>query len=169
MQSKNKNGSGFTQSSNGAGFTLIELLVVIAIIALLSSVALIALMSARQKSRDARRLADMTQMATAMQLYFNTYNGYPSATGGDPGPVLVPSFLAHMPVAPQPADNGCDSVSYPFGGTGSDYYYYPSPTGGAYVLNGVTLYPDFVYYFCLGNLTGSVSPGMHQVTPKGIR
>src|SRR5262249_15932026 len=127
------------KNKNNRGFTLIELLVVIAVIALLSSIALIALMSARQKSRDARRLSDMTQMATAMQLYFNTNNGYPSATAGNPSTALVPTLLAHMSTPPSPADGGCDGVSYPNGGTGNSYYYYPSPTGGSYVLNGVTL------------------------------
>ena len=50
------------------GFSLLELMVVIAIIALLTSIALIAFMSARQKSRDAKRLADMTQMNSALEL-----------------------------------------------------------------------------------------------------
>lgn len=157
------------QNKKESGFTLIELLVVIAIIALLSSVALIAFMSARAKSRDAKRAADMTQMATAMQLYFNANYGYPSATAGDPGQALVPNFLAKMPSSPQPADGSCDAVNYPFGGTGSDYYYYPSPTGGSYVFNGQTVFPDYAYYFCLGNTTGELGPGLHQISPRGLR
>jgi len=63
------------------GFTLIELLVVIAIIAMLSSVVLSSLNSARQKSRDARRLADIKQIQTALELYFDGANPveYPDA------------------------------------------------------------------------------------------
>ena len=50
--------------TNKKGFTLIELLVVIAIIGLLSTLAVIALGSARQKSRDAKRLSDLKQVQT---------------------------------------------------------------------------------------------------------
>jgi len=59
------------------GFTLIELLVVIAIIGLLSSVILASLNGARKKSRDARRTADIKQLQTALELYYNDNNNYP--------------------------------------------------------------------------------------------
>jgi prepilin-type N-terminal cleavage/methylation domain-containing protein len=58
-----------TRTKAKQGFTLIELLVVISIIGLLSTLAMVALNNARIRSRDAKRLADMNAVSTAMQLY----------------------------------------------------------------------------------------------------
>ncbi|PIR85247.1 hypothetical protein COU15_01765 [Candidatus Kaiserbacteria bacterium CG10_big_fil_rev_8_21_14_0_10_45_20] len=67
------------------GFTLIELLVVIAIIGVLSSVVLASLSSARTKARDAKRLSDMQQMRTALELYHISFSMYPASGGGPCG------------------------------------------------------------------------------------
>ncbi|HRY63164.1 MAG TPA: prepilin-type N-terminal cleavage/methylation domain-containing protein [Patescibacteria group bacterium] len=63
--------------NNKKGFTLIELLVVIAIIGLLATLSVVALNNARQKSRDAKRVSDIKQMQTALELYFVDQNAYP--------------------------------------------------------------------------------------------
>ncbi|MDR3642295.1 MAG: type II secretion system protein [Candidatus Doudnabacteria bacterium] len=153
------------------GFTLIELMVVVAIIALLASIALIAAMSGQAKSRDAKRLADMTQMNTGLNLYFSSFYGYPTTTGV-PTP-LIPTYIASAPNAPMPPDGACGQTSYPppvpgnvMGGT---YYYLP--TGTEFLApDGITqVYSSYDYYFCLGAQTGNYGPGIHILTPVGVQ
>jgi prepilin-type N-terminal cleavage/methylation domain-containing protein len=100
------------QNKKEKAFTLIELLVVIAIIALLASIVLVALNGARQKSRVTTRLADLTQISKALELYYADNGSYPSggwysqcaAWGGLASsqvvPGLVPSYLAAIPSDP---------------------------------------------------------------------
>jgi prepilin-type N-terminal cleavage/methylation domain-containing protein len=111
------------------GFTLIELLVVIAIIAILSSVVLASLSTARAKSRDARRMSDMNELHTALELYFDANSRYPTTTtadvsnrvrskDADPGwtalEVDMKNFIPKLPIDPV--------------NTGSFYYVYdPTP------------------------------------------
>jgi len=64
---------------NKKGFTLIELLVVIAIIGLLSTLAVVALGSVREKGRDTKRLADLKQISTALELYNTENSAFPTA------------------------------------------------------------------------------------------
>lgn len=53
---------------NNKGFTLVELLVVISIIGLLSTLAVVSLSAARNRARDAKRLADMSSIRSALEL-----------------------------------------------------------------------------------------------------
>ena len=57
-------------------FTLIELLVVIAIIGLLAAIVMISLNNARAKARDARRLQDLKQFQTALELCYDKRGSY---------------------------------------------------------------------------------------------
>ena len=156
---------------SGAGFTLIEIMVVVAIIALLSSIALIAAMSGQAKSRDAKRMGDMTQMNTGLNMYFSSFYGYPSTTGSPLG--LVPAYTASLPSAPLPPDGTCGQINYPSpvpnSVMGGSYYYYP--TGTEFLApDGLTqVYPSYNYYFCLGAQTGNYSPGIHILTPIGVQ
>jgi prepilin-type N-terminal cleavage/methylation domain-containing protein len=58
-------------------FTLVELLVVISIIAIISTIAVVSMTSARSKSRDTKRMADIHQIITAMQAYNIDNGSYP--------------------------------------------------------------------------------------------
>ncbi len=86
--------------SGNKGFTLIELLVVIAIIGVLASIVLASLNTARKKSRDTRRVADMNQAKLALELYYDSNRRYPSTASTEGTALLVPTFIASWPTDP---------------------------------------------------------------------
>jgi len=141
---------------NKKGFTLIELLVVIAIIGLLSTLAVVALGSAREKARDAKRLADLKQVQTALESYNNENGGvYPSAalaiTLGSTNYACLSSAgfavtgCANAYMDPVPSDPGTGSYSY-ISADGTTYTITAALEG------------------TVGNLTGTIT-----ITPSGTK
>ena len=65
------------------GFTLIELLVVVAIIGLLASIITFSVSTSRMRARDTRRITDMKQVKTGLDLYFTSGGGYPAKATWD--------------------------------------------------------------------------------------
>lgn len=126
---------------NKKAFTLIELLVVIAIIGLLATLAVVALNNARAKSRDARRVADIKQMQTALELYFNDMQSYPTSSNGvncNTGPcnltAVTSSQAVYMAVVPTPPTPPTDQHQYTYtiDANGVSYtlqYYLEGPVG----------------------------------------
>ncbi len=91
---------------NRKGFTLAELLIVIALIGLLALLAYVSLNRGRVKARDAKRISDVKQMQTALELYFHNNNSYPpqqDLTTFQPDN-LAPTYVSTMPTPPKPND-----------------------------------------------------------------
>lgn len=138
---------------NKKGFTLIELLVVIAIIGLLSTLAVVALGQAREKARDSKRLADLKQIQTALELYYTDNNAYPTGTalnlGEDAGALCLGSsgfgaagctspYMGQVPPDPQKA-----TKSYVYNATGTSYSIVAELEGTVNDLTGtITLSPS---------------------------
>lgn len=87
---------------NKKGFTLVELLVVIAIIGILAAVGVTALSGARAKARDAKRVADIKQIQSALELYYTDNQAYPLGDGTD-------NFLALGDLTD--CTTACDTIS----------------------------------------------------------
>ena len=79
------------------GFTLIELLVVISIIGTLATLVLIQLGTARGRARDAKRISDVNQLRSAVELYYEDNNGkYPDEIT----PAELGKYLTQVPHDP---------------------------------------------------------------------
>ncbi len=104
-----------------SGFTLVELIIVIAIIGILVSIALIAIDPIRviQDTRDSRNRTELNQIKSALQLYFNENNDYPTAAefaaSGAP-PNFTPTYIRTLPSVTTDTDAAFTYVS-----NGTDY------------------------------------------------
>jgi len=139
------------KQKNKLGFTLIELLVVIAIIGLLATLSVVALNNARERARDSRRISDIRQIQTALELYYNTENSYPTvATAGDAHSVLVVLSPYLNPIPKNPTPDDCN-VAWAV----EEYQYQGG--GNSYTLE-----------YCLGNETGGISAGINTANQMTI-
>ena len=129
---------------------------VIAIIGILATIATISLSNTRGKARDAKRLADVKQMQTALEIYFNDNQRYPdlsiwaSKTLASTTPNGTTTYMAIIPDAPTPPDGICDTVN-------NQFSYAVSASGGSYQIN-----------YCLGGMVGDTPGGLHHASPDGL-
>jgi prepilin-type N-terminal cleavage/methylation domain-containing protein len=136
------------------GFTLIELLVVVAIIGLLATLSIVSLNNARARARDARRVADIRQIQTALEFYYNDASSYPATlvVGGTiaTGSPLV-TYMTAVPKNPTPIDGTLC-------GSWTEYIYSTTNAKTTYTLT-----------YCLGSTTGGIAAGVSTATPAGIK
>ncbi len=77
--------------SSRPGFSLLEGLIVLAMVGLLAAFAAVSLNSARARTRDAQRLANMSTVRAALQLYWLEKATYPASEGANLGQAATKS------------------------------------------------------------------------------
>ena len=155
------------------GFTLVELLVVISIIGVLSTLAVVSLNNARQKSRDAKRVSDIKQVQTALELYFVDKSTY-SVQGTNASPITLGSTNAKSlsSGAGFASATGYSGTMY-MGVVPSDplsdqsYTYHSANTDGTDCTSGTCV--SYEIDFTLEGATGGLAVGSHTATPGGIQ
>ncbi|MFZ5391068.1 MAG: type II secretion system protein [Patescibacteria group bacterium] len=157
-------------NQNRKGFTLIELLVVIAIIGILSTLAVVGLNVARQKSRDAKRVADIKQVQTALELYYGDQNGYPSvgtatALGSGGMASLINTGFASSTTGATNVYMGQVPANPTPGGAS---YLFCSATSAAPTTCAAST-ESYMITFSLEGATGGLASGAHTASPTGIK
>jgi len=129
-----------------SAFTLIELLIVITIVGVITSITFVSLNATRVKSRDAKRISDIRQLQSALEMYRNDNNSYPSAiTAGQAlvGEINGQTYMKKVPTAPGNADGSCTTDTYDYAGT----------------------YTNYTLSYCLGGAVQNVGPANCQAIP----
>ncbi|MEI6378772.1 MAG: type II secretion system protein [Candidatus Falkowbacteria bacterium] len=106
------------------GFTFVELLVIIVIIGVLAVLATTSLLKARVKACDAKRVSDVKQLTTALEMYYYDAKGYPKdlpwgqpLINNETGTTFMnivpqaPSFCVYGDACVDPKDKNYDYVS----------------------------------------------------------
>ena len=146
------------------GFTLIELLVVIAIIGILSTLAVVALNSARQRSRDAKRVSDIRQIQTALELGFSEVSNYPTASAIALGTANYDVLCNNSGTAAFQADvTGCTTVYMGLVPTS------PTPNASSYEYTSSTGSAAYMLTFTLEGATGQLAAGDQCANQNGIQ
>ena len=141
-------------------FTLIELMVVVLIIGLLAAMVIINVDHARKKGRDAKRIADLTSVASALQLYYADRHTYPPAPAGGIATskqryvtmvesLIAEQYLNYCPQEPTVKGTPDPCIDPPYNPTRYGYRYYSD--GATYILksfveieeNGTSQSPSF--------------------------
>ena len=156
----------FMSSKFRRGFTLIELLVVIAIIGILSTLAVVALNSARQRSRDAKRVSDIRQVQTAIELGYSETGNYPQGTNltlGSASYSVLCNISGQSTFTANTTNCGAGTIYMGLVPTN------PTPNGANYVYTSASGSATYSITFNLEGTTGQLGSGDNCANENGIQ
>lgn len=139
------------------GFTLLELLVVMAIIGILAMIILGALSEARAKARDSARMATVSEIQKALEMYYHNNGEYPLQAFPDNlsnlSAFLVPDYIPAI-------DYDMTDISGPI-------YYRPANPPNSYLIyvsRETEIAPS--QWGCRAGVGPTVDSGLYPGTPR---
>lgn len=134
---------------NVSGFTLIELMIVISIIGIIMTLSIISLSKIRQDTNDTKKISDIKQIQSALELYRANEGYYPETLS--PGQSLISSSTTYMINIPSNSEMNNSIIC-----SSTDYIY--TKINKSYTLD-----------FCLNKASGNLEAGPKCATPQGIK
>jgi prepilin-type N-terminal cleavage/methylation domain-containing protein len=101
------------------GFTMIELLVVATILAVLAAGAMVSYSSVNVKSRNSKRLSDLEQLRSALEMFRADSGNYVIGTWTNLSALTGPNYIDKLPTDPK---------------SGYTYYYSSANPGSTYFI-----------------------------------
>lgn len=137
-----------------SGFTFVEIMVVVAIIGALAALVTNAVQYVRVSGRDAKRVSDINQIRSALNLYYSKYSQYPTEiTPGQQFAVNGNIYLETVPSNPLPYGDNTECSDSAI----SNYDYTQRSSGLSYTLT-----------FCLGYKQDDIQAGLNMAVPEAI-
>ena len=139
------------------GFTLIELLVAATVMAVLTATGVVAFTNINRRSRDSKRVSDIEQLRSALEMYRSDMGYYPAVSAGTFGnasllnATLVNTYMPKIPSDPK-TTSGFNYYYQARNLVGANYYGYclcamqESLAAPSNDCSGVSLDPDTCNY-----------------------
>jgi len=133
------------------GLTMVQLLIWVLVFGVIIGGAVILINQEKAKTRDAKRLSDITRLQAAFEFLFNDTNSYDGA-----------------------AQNGCAKFGDPVSRCNLQKYLpgianFRDPSGGNYVVTVVPKQDNYEIMFHLEKSHSDYEAGKHTLSPAGIQ